>query len=32
MRVVYFDVSSHFGKEMDRLVARLVARAKKDRA
>ena len=32
VRVVYFDVSSLFGKGMDRLVARLVAaRAKKRR-
>jgi hypothetical protein len=32
VRVVYFDVSSIFGKGMDRLVARAVARAKKGRA
>lgn len=31
-RVVYFDVSSHFGKGMDRLVARAVAPAKKAKA
>lgn len=32
VRVVYFDVSSHFGKGLERLMARLAARAKKGRA